>query len=140
MTAALGPCFRGGLLALVLGWQSFPAAADDLADFHAAVDLAAYEYQAALQTLDTRSREETAAAVSRFRQSWQVITDRFAGHRPEAFADDETLAGTFMQVDARIVGALIVIDIGNREAARSALAPIAETLAGLSARSAPAPH
>ena len=47
---------------------------------------------------------------------------------------------TFMQVDARIVGALIVIDIGSREAARDALAPIAETLAALSARSAPAPH
>lgn len=140
MTAALGPCFRGGLLALVLTWQALPAAADELADFHAAVELAASEYHAALHTLDTRGREETAAAVSRFRQSWQVVIDRYADHRPEALADDQTLAATFMQVDARIVGALIVIDIGSREAARGALGPIAETLAGLSARSAPAPH
>ena len=42
-----------------------------------------------------------------------------------------------MQIDMRIVSALIVIDIGSREAARDALAPIAETLSRLSARSAP---
>ena len=40
MTAALGSCFRGGLLALLLAWQAFPAAADELADFQAAVELA----------------------------------------------------------------------------------------------------
>ncbi len=43
----------------------------------------------------------------------------------------------FMQVDARIVGALIVIDIGSREAARDALAPIADTLSRLRTRSEP---
>jgi hypothetical protein len=113
------------------------AAADELADFHAAVKVATFEYRAALETLDTRGRDETAAAVARFRKSWQVVTDLYADHRPKAWADDHTLAATFMQVDARLVGALIVIDIGSREAAREALAPIAGTLAALGARSAP---
>ena len=33
-----------------------------------------------------------------------------------------------MQVDASIVGALLVIDLGSRDAARNALAPIEEIL------------
>lgn len=140
MTAALGPGFRGGLLALVLIGQPLPAAADELADFHAAIEVATAEYNTAVHTLETRGQAETAAAVTRFRQAWQAISERFAAHRPEAFADDTTLPATFMQVDVRIVGVLMVIDMGNREAARDALAPIAQTLAGLSARSAPVPH
>ena len=44
----------------------------------------------------------------------------------------------FMLVDTRLVGVLLVVDMGNREAARDALAPIQETLSRLSARSAPA--
>jgi hypothetical protein len=36
-----------------------------------------------------------------------------------------------------LVGVLLVIDLGNRDGARAALTPIGETLAKLSARSAP---
>jgi len=43
-----------------------------------------------------------------------------------------------MQVDVQIVGAMIVIDIGSREKARDALAPIEPALSELSLRSAPA--
>jgi hypothetical protein len=42
-----------------------------------------------------------------------------------------------MLVDMRLVGVLLVIDMGNRDAARDGLAPIEETLSQLSARSAP---
>jgi hypothetical protein len=140
MTAAFGACFRGGLFALVLAWTAPPAAADALADFHAAVEVARTEYDIAVQTLETRGQAETAAAVGRFRQAWQAVGERFAADRPQALADDEALPATFMQVDATLVGVLLVIDLGNREAARNALAPIAETLSALSVRSAPAPN
>jgi hypothetical protein len=43
----------------------------------------------------------------------------------------------FMQIDVRLVGVLLVIDLGNRDAARSALAPVEETLTRLAARSTP---
>jgi hypothetical protein len=125
------------LIALLAASPAPPAYADELADFHAAVAQASTLYRAAMTTLEARGREETSAAVQRFRQSWQVLADRFGSNRPAAFADDEQYAAMFMQVDTRIVGALIVIDIGSREAARDALAPIAETLSQLSARSAP---
>ena len=90
-----------------------------------------------MATLETRSREETSVAVQRFRQTWQIVIDRRGSNRPAAFADAEQYDGMFMQVDARIVGALIVIDIGSRDAARDALAPIAETLSQLSATPEP---
>jgi hypothetical protein len=131
---------RAGLLALMLAWQAPAACADELADFHAAVAIASAEYRAMLQTLDTRGREETAAAVGRFRQTWQAVADRFAERPPTGLADADALPATFMQIDSRLVGAMIVIDIGSRDAARAALEPIAEILAKLSARSAPAPH
>jgi hypothetical protein len=139
MTAP-GFCVRAGLLALLLAWQAPAARADELADFHAAVAIASAEYHAMLQTLDTRGREETAAAVGRFRQTWQSVADRFAARPPAGLADNDTLSATFMQIDSRLVGAMIVIDIGSRDAARATLEPIAEILAKLSARSAPAPY
>jgi len=108
-----------------------PGRADDLADFHAAVERAAGQYRVALQVLETRGREETAAAVHRFRAAWQDVIDRFEKNPPAALRGDEQYAGTFMQIDMRIVGALLVIDMGSREAARDALAPIADTLARL---------
>ena len=47
---------------------------------------------------------------------------------------DRDLSSALIQVDVGLIGALIVIDIGNREAARGALAPIGDTLARLRAR------
>jgi len=141
MTAAwvrvLRPCTAAVLAVLLLQWPALAAAADELADFHAAVAQASAQYRLAMTTLDTRGREETSAAVQRFRETWQVVIDRHASNRPAATADNDDYDGMFMQVDARIVGALIVIDIGSREAARDALAPIAETLSRLRAPSEP---
>jgi hypothetical protein len=118
----------------ILLWA--PAQADDLADFHAAVEQALDQYHFALATLESSSQERTAAEVSRLRQTWQTIADRFGPQRPAAFADDDDYGGMFLQIDVRLVGVLLVIDLGNRDAARSALAPVEETLTRLAARSA----
>ena len=114
------------------------AQADPLADFHAAVNEASAQYQTALTTLETRGREETSAAVHRLRQAWQALAQRFAAEPPAAFAGDEQFAGVFMQTDVQIIGVLLVIDLGNRDAARAGLLPIGATLAQLRERSAPA--
>ena len=138
MTAAwvrvLRPCTAAVLAVLLLQWPAL-AATDEVADFHAAV-VQALQYRLAMTTLNTRGREETSVAVQR-REAWQVVIDRHAANRPAGPADSDEDAGMFMQVDARIVGALIVIDIGSREAARDALAPIADTLSRLRTRSEP---
>ena len=114
-----------------------PAHADELAEFHAAVQQATLDYNRVVSILETRGQDETAAAVHHFRAAWQTIGERFSAKRPAAFADDENFAATFVQIDMSLVGVLLVIDMGSRDGARAGLAPIGETLARLSARSAP---
>jgi hypothetical protein len=116
---------------------ALPARSDELADFHAAVEQASADYRTAMATLETQGQQETSAAVNRLRQSWQSINDRFGRDRPAVFADDEQYASMFMLVDTRLIGVLLTIDMGNRNAAREGLAPIEETLSRLSARSEP---
>jgi hypothetical protein len=122
------------LLALAL---PFGVCADQLADFHAAVEQATTQFRDAQAILETSSQADTSAAVNRFRQSWQSINDRFGSNRPAAFQDDEDFLTTFVLVDVRLIGVLLTIDMGNRDAAREGMRPIEEILARLSARSAP---
>jgi len=128
---------RLALAALFVFALSFSVRSGELEDFHAAVAEATEDYNAAMATLETRGQEETAAAVQRFRQSWQAINERFGRHRPAPFADAKEFMTTFVLVDTRLIGVLLTIDMGNRKAARDGLIPIAATLADLSARSAP---
>lgn len=108
--------------------------------FDAAVERAAAQYRIAMQTLETGGREQTEAEVSAFREAWGDIIERFGKDRPSAFADDDTYASTLLDIDVRLLGALLVINIGSREAAREALKPIGETLARLQERAgAPQP-
>ena len=123
--------------ALILQWLIGPAAADERGDFNAALRQATTQYQFALETLETRGREETSAEVARFRQSFRAVAERFDANHT-LLAGHENYPGLFMQVDASLIGALIVIDIGSRDAARAALAPIADTLSRLNASAAAA--
>jgi hypothetical protein len=125
------------LLALILAAFPVVAGAEDLTDFTAAVERAELQYRIALRTLESAGRDETAAEVRLLRETWQDVIARLDSHRPAQFEGDATYAATMMEVDMAVVGALIVIDIGSREAARTALAPIGETLAKLRERVTP---
>jgi hypothetical protein len=126
------------LAALFMLALPVPGRADELADFHAAVKEASEQYRIAMDTMETRGQAETADAVHRFRASWHAISERFGKDRPAPFKGDEQYGTMFMLVDTRVIGVLLAIDLGNRDAARSGFAPIRETLADLSERSAPA--
>jgi hypothetical protein len=138
MTCAARHRCMAALAALVVLALSVPGRADQLADFHAAVKQASEHYRTAMEIMETRGQAETADAVQRFRTSWHAISERFGKDRPAPFAGDEQYGTMFMLVDTRVIGVLLAIDLGNRDAARSGFAPIRETLADLSARSAPA--
>ena len=125
------------LLAFAVALATPRAAASEFKDFGAAVDRADAQYRIALRTLETAGREQTAAEVRMFRQTWQDIIDRYETSRPAEFEGDDFNAATFTEIDVRLVGALIVIDIGSREAAREALKPIGDTLAQLRERTVP---
>jgi hypothetical protein len=124
------------LLLLALAWPA-GGRADALADLHATVASASIQYRIAMNTLETSGREQTALEVQRLRSAWQAVMEQFSANHPAAFSNDDEFPSVFMQVDTRIVGALIVIDIGSRDAARDGLAPIGEILSRLQARSAP---
>jgi hypothetical protein len=126
---------RATLLAILLAWAAGDAAAQPgaPATYADALQETSTEYQAALRTLETRSREETAAAVHRLRQSFQQLAERFVADRPPHLAADPEWPGEFMQIDVRLVGALLVIEMGSRDGARQSLAPLADTLARLRA-------
>ena len=135
--AAMFTAARTTLLALILATAPLSAGADDLKEFAVALERAELQYRIALRTLESSGRDETAAEVRLFRQTWQDVIARLDSNRPAQFEDDESYAVTMTQIDAALVGVLIVIDIGSREAARAALTPIGETLAKLRERAAP---
>jgi hypothetical protein len=130
----LARILKAHLLALWVALGPLPASADDLSDFAAAVERAAAQYHFALRTLETSGRDETAAEVRLFRQEWQHLADRLDHKRPAEFEGDDFYARTITEVDMALVAAMIVIDIGSREAARSALQPIGDTLIKLRER------
>ena len=122
--------------ALMLPWSPSAAGADEHADLQAAFRLATAQYQIALKTLETGGREETAAEVSRLREAFQAVIRQFNANRA-ALGGDQDDAGALMQLDVSIIGVLLVIDFGSREAAREALVPVGRSLAELGARATP---
>jgi hypothetical protein len=129
---------RAALLAtaLILPWSPPAAGADERADLQAAFRAATAQYQVALKTLETRGREETANEVSRLREAFQALIAKFDANRA-ALGADQDYAGQLMQLDVSIVGVMLVVDFGSREAAREALVPIGRSLSELRARAAP---
>ncbi len=125
------------LLALMLATSPVVGSANDLTDFNAAVERAELQYRIALRTLESSGREQTAAEVRLFREALQDAISRLDEQRPPKSESDDSYAGTMLQIDMAIVGALIVIDIGSREAARAALTPIGERLEKLRERVTP---
>ena len=121
------------ITALLVQWPISAAGADQRAELEAAFKLASAQYQVALKTLETRGREETSAEVGRLRETFQAVIQQFDANRA-ALGLDQDYAGMLMQLDVSIVGVMLVIDFGSREAARDALTPIGASLAELGAR------
>src|SRR5262249_31077467 len=135
---------RAALLAaaLILSWSPWspwsprPAGADERADLQAALSLATAPHQVALKTLETRGRDETAAEVARLREAFQAVIAKFDANRA-ALGGDQDYAGALLQLDTSIVGVMLVVDFGSREAAREALVPIGRSLSELGAPAQP---
>jgi hypothetical protein len=121
--------------ALLLQWPIGLAAADERSELAAAFKLANAQYQVALKTLETRGREETAAEVHRLREAFQAVIQQVDTNRA-ALGLDTDYDGMLLQLDVSMVGVMLVIDFGSREAARDVLTPIGQSLAELQARAA----
>ena len=65
----------------VIGWAG-AAAAGDLADFNAAVEVAAAHNRVTLGYLRTGNTDLAAVELERLRAAWAQVNQRFAGKRP----------------------------------------------------------
>jgi hypothetical protein len=112
---------RLACLIFVLLGTNLAAFADDLADFNAAVEGVSAHNRVAIGYLRTGNADLASLEIDRLRDAWIRFTERFAGKRPDVFADNAQYGKLFTSVSARLVGADIMLKTGRLDAARGGL-------------------
>lgn len=140
MRLSIAHIARPALLALALvvglaGAGVSQARASDLADFNAAVEAASSHNRVAIDYLRSGNIDLASVEVDRLREAWHRLTARFAGHPPDAFAGNPLYPKLFTAVDARLVGADMMLNSGRAPAARQSLLAIRSDLHALRQKS-----
>jgi hypothetical protein len=112
---------RIACLIVTLLAASSSARADDLSDFNVAVESASAHNRVAIGYLRTGNVDLASLELDRLRDAWHKLTEHFSGKRPSAFADNTLYSKLFTSVNARLVGADIMLKAGRPDAARNAL-------------------
>jgi hypothetical protein len=121
------------LLGLLLA--ALPAAADDLADFNAAVEKAAAHNRVALGYLRTDSVDLATLELERMSDVWGDVVSRFGKTPPAQFRDNQIFTEVMVDVPARVVGTMLQLQMGRTDAARTSLQGIRERLSEMRRRS-----
>jgi len=95
--------------------------ADDLSDFNAAIESASAHNRVAIGYLRTGNADLASIEIDKLRDSWIRLTERFSGNRPDAFANNPLYGKLFTGVNARLVGADLMLKTGRLDAARNSL-------------------
>lgn len=116
---------RSAFLATGL-WAAMAGAglAGDLADFNAAVEAASSHNRVAIGYLRTGNTDFALLEVDRLRDAWRKLSARFAGHAPDAFDGNPLYPKLFTAVDARLVGADMMLNSGRPKIAQQSLEAI----------------
>lgn len=112
---------RIAALALALAANLGVAHAGDLADFNAAVEKAAGHNRVAIGYLRTGNTDLASLELDRLRDAWAAVTARFSGKAPDAFDGNPAFATTLVNINARLVGADMMLKSGRPEAASQSL-------------------
>src|SRR4029079_16262644 len=95
-------------LAMRLWLAAFPARADDLADFNAAVEAAAAHQRVALGYLRTGNVDLAAMEIERLRAAWSRVSALkravALNHNPQLYTT------TMLDVSTKLVGVSIMMD------------------------------
>lgn len=110
--ACLAAVFVGGLP---------ESRAADLAEFNAAIEVVSAHNRIAVGYLRTENVDLASLEIDRMRNSWVRFTERFAGDRPDVFADNPHYSNLFTGVNARLVGVDLMLKTGRFDAARNGL-------------------
>jgi len=105
-----------------------PAIADDLDDFHRAVEAAMTHHRAASGYLRTGNIDLAALELEGLREAWGKVSIL---PRPAAFRDQQRYTGTILEIAAGLIGTTLVLNMGRADVARESLDKIRRTLSGL---------
>lgn len=130
--SSLSAVALAALIALALPGRS--RAADELADFNAAVEALASHNRVAAGYLRTGTGDLAALEIDRMQKAWSDVTRRFANAPPPPFKGNSRYAATFTGVQNDIDTADKKMD-ADAPAARRALQDIREQLSALRASS-----
>src|SRR5262245_28116012 len=100
------------------------AAADDLADFNAAVERFSAHHRVVLHYLRTENMDFALVELDRTRAAWGEVADRFGARRPAAITDAPLYTLTFTDIATRLIGATLVLNMGRADVAAQSLAEI----------------
>jgi hypothetical protein len=119
---------RAACMAACLACLTTPAHADDLDDFHRAVEAAMSHHRVAAGYLRTGNIDLAALELEGIRGSWAKVTSL---PRPAAFRDEQRYTGTMLDIAARLLGATLVLNMGRVDVARESLDAVRKSLADL---------
>ena len=105
-----------------------PARADDLDEFHRAVETAMSHHRVAAGYLRTGNIDLATLEIENLREAWAKVSTL---PRPAAFRDQERYTGTLLQIAAQLVGVTLVLNLGRPEVARDSLDQIRKMLSAL---------
>lgn len=113
---------------LALACLSTAAQADDLDDFHRAVEAAMNHHRVAAGYLRTGNIDLATVELEGMRGSWAKVTSL---PRPAAFRDEQRYTALMLDISARLLGATLVLNMGRADVARDSLDAIRKSLSVL---------
>ncbi len=109
------------LLAVLVGT---PAHADELPEFHAALETVSSHNRAALGYLRTENTDLALFELDHMRDAWSSFAARFGKERPGALRGNPLYATMLVDVPTRIVTARMMVNTGRLAIARHSLMAI----------------
>src|SRR4051812_47736924 len=97
-------------MAVCLACLVMPATADDLDDFHRAVEAAMSHRRVAAEYLRTGNIDLAVLEIDGMREAWGKVS---ALPRPGAFRDQQRYTGTMLEIAAGLVGVSLVLNLGR---------------------------
>jgi hypothetical protein len=113
---------------LALAVVAAPARADDLSDFHAAVEAAMSHHRVASGYLRTGNIDLAVLEIEGLREAWGKVSTL---PRPAAFRDPQRYTATMLDIAARLIGTRLVLDLGRADVARESLDAVRRALSEL---------
>jgi hypothetical protein len=107
------------------------ARADDIVLFNGAMEDVAAHNRVALGYLRTENVDLATAEIERMKDAWGAFAERFGGNRPAPFRDNKLYVTMLVDVPTRIVTAMIMVNFGRPDIARTSLQAIREEIAAM---------